>query len=260
MPTLFDATLNLAREIGLVFEGDADTGSTDALLKDSALTHRETTFRGGTLFIISGTHAGVSRVVNQQPPQELAFDTLPSALVAGDDYAVAEPDLTREQLRRAVNLALQNVPEYTEYNVALATVANQEDYALPVGVANLDSVEIARATAAPLNHYYHEHYIELNDGTLRFTKNVPALGGYELRIGYPLRHAWLINDVDAINPGIDVTRLKWESAVIAWREFLQKRDSRDLDSLNEDWFDEAAQRAAAAPPHRVKRVIHRGMP
>jgi predicted kinase len=60
MTKLFTASLDAARELGIVFEGTADTGSSDTKIVDAALKQAEQTFTGGTLWILSGTYAGTS--------------------------------------------------------------------------------------------------------------------------------------------------------------------------------------------------------
>ena len=259
--TLFTQTLALARELGIVFEGEADSGSTATKIIDAALTQQEQAFKGGTLWILTGTYASTSKIVTAQPATELHFETLAGAVGVGDDYAVAEPGVPRDALRRAINKALLEIPEYTAYDdSSLTTVADQEEYTLPAGIGELDSVEIATYEAAPYHYYHHMHNYVRNDGKLAFTKNVPGISGYKIRLGYPSRHAWLYNDSDTINPGVNPEKLKWEAAVIVWREYLQQRDSRDLDSLNEDWFDEAKRLAHTKTPHRTKRLVMKGMP
>lgn len=260
MSTLFQATLELARELGAVFEGEADSGSSTTKLVDAALKAAEQTYKGGTLWITSGTYANTTRIIDKQPANELHWtDALAGAISAGDDYAVAIPEIARDALRRAVNKALQDAGFYTKYDTSLTTVADQVEYSLATGVRDLDNVQIATATAEPKNPYFHLHYEETHDGKLRFNKNVPALSGYEIRIGYPQRHDWLYADADAILAGINLERLKWEAALIAYRELLQGHNSRALDELTEDWFDEAGRRAAISPAHRLTRLIRRGM-
>ena len=255
MATLFSATLDLAKVLGLLFEGSADSGSTALKIVDSDLRDRAGTFTDGTLWITTGTQVNSTRLVNTHGVGELTFDTLTATLTAGDQYAVARPVMKRDQLRRAINLALQSIDPYTKdyEDATFITVADQEDYTLPTGVADVVDVWIATQAAAPFKYQMHMAWDELQSGKLRFLMNEPQLAGYRIRLGYNTRHAILTADTGAIDAGIDPIRLQWEAALWAWRSFLQSKDDRNVTGLDQEWFAEAIRQAQMAPKHRVAK-------
>jgi len=77
MKTLFDMTLNIARKVTHVENGVATAGDARSL-SDALGEFGVGSFANGTLWILSGTHAGKSRRIKTNPKDKFTFETLGS--------------------------------------------------------------------------------------------------------------------------------------------------------------------------------------
>lgn len=224
MTTLNEATLALARVLGDVFSGVADTGGSTTTLIDERLTDKAGSLQNGTLWFLSGDLDGVCARVEKHSAGKLTF---PAQGIVPDGlrYAVAKPQFPKHLLEQAMGLALGELPEHTLEDITLVTVANQEEYTLPTGVANLVSVEIATAAADPYSWVESLHWRETAGGKLRFISGwQPGLAGNKMRLSYNDKHPRLPHD------DLDTDKQ------------LRDADDGDLDADEhaEDWIDYSA--------------------
>lgn len=80
MTTVFELTLTMMRHVTDVLNGTATDGATTSLTDTRLLTQENEYFRGGTLWIRSGSHAGKAIRVDGHVSQKLTFEALASAV------------------------------------------------------------------------------------------------------------------------------------------------------------------------------------
>ena len=251
--TLFQATLDLARAILYYAEGTATGGTTLTLIDNPTRTEPADFWNGGTIWHRDPVHnVTTSKVITDYAltTWTITWAGAITAVVAGDAYTIATNQIPRGILQRSVNQALSEIGNITQENVALTTVADQEDYTLPAGVYNVVRVEIATATAAPYYYVPHFNWEELpTTGELRFdTGREPGDTGYIIRLFYNAPLAELTTDAGSISSYIHPERLKWEAAVQAcqWRFGFDK-----------SWQDKLAQAIAMREIQRREHPIIR---
>lgn len=194
MTTLNEATLALARVLGDVFSGVADTGGSTTTLEDESLKAKVGSLQDGTLWFLSGDLDGVCTRVEKHSAGKLTF---PAQGIKPDGlrYAVTKPQFPKHLLEQAMGLALGELPEHTLEDLTLVTVANQEEYTLPTGVFNLVAVEIASSATAPYQYVESLHWRETAGGKLRFISGwQPVIAGFKMRISYNDDHPRLPHD------------------------------------------------------------------
>jgi hypothetical protein len=254
MTTLAQATLALAEVLGDVRRGVADSGTTSTLV-DAELTERQGILAPGTLWILSGTLSGIEIPVDRHAQNTLYFAAQASAVATGNKYAVFGAErFNKVALESVINLALQDLAQFTQWDSSLTTVASQEEYALPAGISNLVSVEIAKAQASPYSYSEHRGWMETNAGYLRFLHTAPEIAGYKIRLGYNSTHPVLDDATDLLNPGINLERLKWEAAAHAWRKYMIHIEKISADDIAGQVATDAIGRVAMAKPHNIMRL------
>jgi hypothetical protein len=208
--TLFNAVLRLAREVVLVRDGLATSGSLTTLVDNNAKFPMDV-FRGGTLFLLNDT---IYRVVTQHSGSIFSFVAVGDSPDAGDPYAVADNDIPLDVLVAAINGAIRNMTIPGE-DVSLVTIASQEEYSLPAGVSGLYKVEIASSLTSPYGYTPHYRWDEVN-GKLRFSKNSkPGSAGNIIRITYRRQPTDLALEASYIPNDINLDYLHWSAVQIA---------------------------------------------
>lgn len=220
MTTLFDATLALAKVLGNVRSSTTTAAGSATTIIDSTRTEPADYWDGGTLWITSGAKASTSRKITDWVLTTTTF-TIPTTTTAagsGAAYSVLDAAWPQDKLIEFINMALQEHCKVLASNATLPTVAYQESYTLPAGVANVKRVEIAINSASPYQYAPHYGWREVGDGTIKFdTGTEPADSGYILRLWYESPHAVLSADADVVSAYINADRLTWEAAVYAWQ-------------------------------------------
>lgn len=259
MTTFAQATLALARVVGDVIDGVADSGSTTTIVDAENITARSGSLINGTVWLLDCTQAtieGLLRVINKHDRNTITFEALAATITAADTFAILSGEnFKKRHLEAAINLALTDLPEYTQYyeDASFITVANQEDYTIPAGKANLVSVEIAHATSTPFYYREHHGWKETADGKLRFVHHTPSVAGYRIRLGYNGPHAALAAVTDTLAPGINLARLSYEAAVWAWRKYIERVDELPADDQAPMYLNNAIALTAAQDTHKLKR-------
>lgn len=224
---LSEVLLLTADLLGLVHRSTA-TGGTNGSVIDSALNERTNWFADGTIFFLSGDLAGKTAVITGNNGTTITFPAQSSAVKAGDLYAASRGVYNRAQLVSAINLALQDVGQVTQYNQSLTQVDGQSSYTLPAGISNLVRVDIAQNATEPYE-WKRSHYWEEIGGALEFDRGkAPTNTGAPLRLWYNAPHEPVNQDSDPISPVIAPMRLAWTAALYAAtdRAKLESNDER----------------------------------
>jgi hypothetical protein len=253
--TLFDATLELAKVLGVVYEGIATGGSTQTLV-DSTRVESNDFFNNGVIWFRSGNNSYKSAVITDWSLANTAFTFLVHdlACVEGDLYSACTSDWQRGELVSCINLALRKIGKTPKLDTSLAVVENQEAYDLPGGVSELLRVEIGQTGGC--EYTIHQNWREEN-GDLMFDAGKEPTGTGTIRITYAGAHETLIEDTDIIDPQIDLEWLVWAAAVDAWRKRIGHSEGKDswvLRMFNEAMAQEAL--CAGRRPVELDRDAH----
>ena len=243
MTTLAEAMLGTARACGGTYQGVATGGSTTTLV-DSANSEPDNYFLGGCIWFLSGNNAGKSAQITgwDDGTHTFTFATQSGACAAGDRYAAVSVDYPRWLLMQAVNQALQEIGEIPTNNDTVTTVAGQQEYTLPAGVARVCRLEIANASAAPYDFTIHMHWKERN-GKLYITPGWEmAETGRVMRLWYNAAHAELTADADVVNGALPLELVRWKAAEYALRHRLRHTaDNKDAAAAIADAIEQAAR-------------------
>ena len=251
--TLFDTVLRLAREIILVREGAATSGTTLSLT-DSVNTFPIDTFRGGTLFLPGSSKF---KTITQHNAQTFTWVGALTAPVAADRYAVTDNDIPLDVMVSAVNSAIRamTVPAEDE---TTTTIANQEEYTLPANVSKVFKVEVASSLTTPYGYVEHFRWNEAA-GKLRFpTKFSPGSDGYKIRLTYRRTHTDIVLEAAAIPNDINLDYLHWTAVQNAakYGQRVHNNDSkRDWPAKIQESEVRIQRLASLQPkPHRSPRL------
>jgi hypothetical protein len=203
MTTVFDISLQVAKEAQDVLEGTATGGSTTTLI-DSVLLAKQPAdyFNNGRLWIKSGTHADkVWTISDFALGGTVTFAAVTGEIVAGVRYAIVRNLYPWDQIVSAIQRALENT-WVTGHNATLTGDGATLDFTLPSGVYNVLRVENTR-------HNVFAHWTETM-GILRFSE------GYEpddtLHVYYQAQHDDLVDGTSVISNEINLTWLKYAAA------------------------------------------------
>lgn len=206
MTTLYDLVLSVAREVGDVMDGVATAGAVTYIKDIKNLVQPAQYWKGGTLFIKSGTHAGEIYYVTNYDSNTLTFATVTGALAVGTRYAVIRGVYPLNQIIASVMQAL----DYTHVNAEDTTLTGDGstlEFTLPTGVTNIKRVQFGRNTEILLSSHWRE------TGTkLRFDFGYAPVDGDTIRIVYRTLHDDLSAADDVINSEIDREWLKFKTA------------------------------------------------
>lgn len=227
MPTtLADISLQVARSATKVTEGTATSGTATTLTDTRVLTHPAGAFDNGTLWILSGTHVGKVLTITGYMNNKFTFASLGATPIAtGDRYAVAGPAVPWEEIRRAVNDALE---EYLVEGEDSTLIGDGETLAfdLPAGVYNLSKVLIKdpnNATKRNKNTHWTEY-----DGEIRFDNGHAPATDYVIHLFYRTPHAELVDYDDEVDNRVSTEWLKWQATInlLHWMYREYKDDER----------------------------------
>lgn len=230
MTTFANAILDLARLLMPDTIQSAATGGNATTVVDNTRTEPDEHFNQGTIWMLSGNNAGKTGVITSWdlPTTTFTFPTMTLLNANGNSYAASPGTFPRDKLREFVNQARRTIGPVISENVALVTVADQEDYTLPAGVYNVLRVEVATELSAPYKFEPSLNWEELG-GEIRFdTDFAPDEDGYMIRLLYrPVQVVDLTADADVVSDYLHTDLLKWEAAVNAWRWLLRARGGDD---------------------------------
>lgn len=204
--------------------GTATAGTTTSLT-DSALTYADQWFDKGTLWILSGTHAGKVLTITGHRGSTLTFSTtLTGAIQAGDRYMVARAAYPYQQIKTAIQTALDDTFVLSE-NATLEGDGDTLEFNLPTGVYNIAEVWIENPDDKDSN-YKSSHWKEKN-GKLRFDYGYPPRDGWTIRVIYKDRHDDLIDYDDELDAQINEMWLRYTAAryLLDWGMGMYKAQS-----------------------------------
>jgi len=247
MTTLTAAMLEVARLMRDVFDGTATGGSTTTL-EDTSLTMPADYYTGGTLWILSGDNEGECIEIVEYGESTFTFAALSNAIAAGVQYAAAPGMYKKHELKQSVLAALRNA-RIEIIDETLTVVESQEEYALPTGVRDVLSVEIAENAETPFTWSKNQYWVETSGSVCFNPDKIPDQSeGNKIRLHYAGGHPD-IDDTDSLQ--VDVNDIKWSAAVILWRRLMQTTYKDNPVAV--EMFNEAKMMEAEAL-RQMKRV------
>lgn len=247
--------LDVARTMGLIYEGTATGGSTTTL-EDTGLEYHADYYSGGTIWITSGGNIGVCEKVKTHNGNTMSFDTMDTAIVSGVTYAIANADYPKQQLKQAVLNVLRH-DECLLKNDTTVVIDDTEEYTLPTGVSNLIAVQVATNDEKPYSftaHYYWREY----DGLLIFDKGrYPTATGNIIRLWY-LGYHGTIGESESVEATVPIKWLVWKSVENLYRNKLTRIKQDDPTTI--DLFNEAKENAKYAAAMSERYALRSGNP
>ena len=215
---LFDIVLQVAEYVQQAQRGTATAASTTSLT-DTNNSNADNYFVGGSIFFLSGALANKWAVVTAYATKVFTFATQTSSPGAGAVYSAVGPNYPVQNIVAAVNAALAQMGDVLQVDETATTVASQEEYSLPTGVANVRRVEVAQATSSPYNWKTLSRWDESNGKIIFPSKFAPGLAGYKLRLTYRGQHALVSATSDVISDYVSRDYLIWASRVNTLRDW-----------------------------------------
>lgn len=138
--TLFDATLQTARVLGITKSWKASTnGSTTTLVDTVGRKENDDHWNEGTIWIVydaggeSAAPEGEFSIITDfdNATSTITFQALTAATAASDRYAVAQARVSLQMMIEAVNNVLMGVWVPTWDTTSLDTASNQTEYSIP---------------------------------------------------------------------------------------------------------------------------------
>lgn len=211
--------LDLARRLGVVFEGDryvASGGSTTTLVS-SVLTQSDDYWNGGTLFITYD--AGGQGAAPQNQSREITdftasndtvtVSTAFTASVAnGDKFAITKDEYPRHVMLRAINSALQWWGDIVlTDDSSITTAADTLEYSLPsAAVDDLRKVAVATRSSSPYD-YEPFPYWSVDKGTGKLVFRVMPPSDRKVRLVYLAPHSGVTDDASQISSQVSLPAL-----------------------------------------------------
>ena len=211
MTTVFDITLQVAKEVTDVIEGAATGGSTTTLVDTALLASQPADFfNNGKLWIKSGTHADkVFTVTDFTAGGTVTFALVTGAIVAGVRYAIIRNTYPFDQIMSAIQRALDST--FTiDSDGTLSGDGTTLVFTLPAGVSNVIRVEMQDSSG---RRNTSNHVRELHNGTLRFDYGFAPNDGDVLVVYYKTPHPELVDYSTVIKDEINLDWLKHRAAV-----------------------------------------------
>lgn len=210
MTTLADISLRVVKEVADVLESTGTASSATSLTDSVKLTQQAGYWEDGTIWILSGTHAGKVGVVTGFVNKVLSFATFGSD-VATPRYAVARKLFPWNELMKATNNALTfETVQVLNSNTTLLGTGTTEDFTLPAGVYNVREVWFRNTSVSPYRRTPSHHWDERN-GHLIFDTGYAPRSNYTIEVNYDGPHSVLTAYSDIISNDINLDWLKWKS-------------------------------------------------
>ena len=242
--TLFDLTLKVAIELGIIRQTVATGGSTTTAVDSTLLaTLDDDYYEQGTCWITDTTD-------DLAPEKEMSIvsgftgatgtvtlqDELTVALASGDRFAVGAPRYKLFELIQQINNSLYLDGYIPGTDETLTTVANQREYTLPQ-VATLDLRQVwittvkgddDRTIPRPVYNYIIKHSITGTPDTLVLNQDYAA--GYTLILIYAAQHGALQIPADELNDSIHPDRIVFDAAANAMRAYRDRTRLKHLEA------------------------------
>ena len=260
--TLFDLTLKVAVELGIVRQGVATGGSTNTVIDTGLLaTLDDDYYNLGTCWITDTTDdlapekeaAVISTFVGSTGTATLR-DAI-TAVAAGDKYAMAVPRYKLYELQQQLNSALYMDGYIPLIDTTITTVNNQREYTMIAaatrdlrGVMIYTNDDSDRNVPRQLYNYDIRHSATGSADTLVLNADYEA--GLTIELSYAAQHADLEIMTDKLNEAIHPDRLVYTAAAGAMRAYRDRTRLKHLDdSINRlDQMAELARQRHPLPP------------
>lgn len=151
MTTLFDATMAVARKLGVLRLGTATGGSATTTI-DTARIEVDDEFNGGTIWLYEtddtlspqGKWAIISDFVNSTGV--ITHDTMTDSVEAGDRYGISTARFPLDIIKTAINdeIIKYKAPRYDA--TSLDVVSGQSEYTLPTGITKSNLLNVYEET------------------------------------------------------------------------------------------------------------------
>ncbi len=138
--TLFDATLAVARRMGIIRRGKADSGGTTTALVDSNRPESADQYDDGTLWHVDDKE--FSEITDFDGSTFTLLTALSSATQSGDKYAVASARYPLDWIIDSVNSVLEMI-EIPAEDTSITTAEDTTEYTLPTDCHQLRQVYIS---------------------------------------------------------------------------------------------------------------------
>lgn len=233
--TLADLALRTANEITDVIRGTASAGTATTLTDTATLKYPDGYFTGGTIFFLSGTHAGKYAVVTNFAAGVVTFATLTTSVGAAR-YAIIDKTFPINDIIKSCNAAIQDdVVKITGIDETLTGDGQTVSFTLPSGVSDVKGVEFVNATITP-NYVTPSHHWKERSGKLIFNSenfninyNEYPVSFYAppknrtIRVIYRKAHTELTTYSDVIDADVNETWLKFRAAEEALKWVIRTR-------------------------------------
>ena len=233
--TLADLALRVANEITDVIRGTASAGSATSLTDTTTLKYSDGYFTGGTIFFLSGTHAGKYAVVTNFTQGIVTFATMGTS-VGTARYAIIDRTFPINDILKSINAALQDdAAKVTGTDETLTGDGSTVEFTLPTGISDVKEVEFVNTSANPDYVTKNFHWNERN-GKLIFDPNpglISTTGSYlsayappngdTIRIIYRKPHDEVTTYSDVIDTELNETWLKLRAAEEALKWVIRTR-------------------------------------
>lgn len=229
--TLFDATLQLARAIGVIRTGTADAAGTTSTLIDSNRPESSDDWNGGTLWHIDDSEFSEITDFDATTGTFTLLDDLTAATVGGDRYAVASAKYPLDWIIDAINQEL-TMMRYPVVDTSSITISSgQSEYTLPAAVHDLRQVYYQHHDDADDNQWVKINFDVEKSATGSANKLLlPSYGlnsGNDIKLVYITRHSAIYNDSDQIDESIKLERIVPQAIVNLLLRYMEDQNTED---------------------------------
>lgn len=265
--TLFDLTLKVAVELGIVRQSTATGGSTNTIVDTNLLaTLDDEYYNLGTYWITDTTDDAAPKsetgvIASFVSGTATLQDEVTAAVAAGDTFAMAVPRYKRYELIQQINNALYMDGYIPQTDTSLTTATNQREYTMPQA-ATLDlrdvfiytnSSDSDRTIPKPAYNWSIRYSATGTQDTLVLEQDYAA--GQTIELVYAGQHADLAAATDVLNDAIHPDRIVYAAAAAAMRAYRDKTRLKHLDATIEmlDNKAEVSKQRHPLPPLPSRR-------
>jgi hypothetical protein len=229
MTTLFDALVETARRLDLLWEGTAASGSALSLADDhlGLLGYAPDAWKGGQVWLISGSPSNESRPVlaSGSSGTVTPLTAFSAPVQSGAWFALSSNRWPRGLLAAKVNEALTALGGLVREDTSLSGDGESASFTLPeTARADLRQVWLAESGSAPWRWRLSMRWRQIGD-SLAFATPPPAL---PIRLVYVASHPRVEADGDLIDAAVPVAWLAAEAALRAARSGVLQPARSDL--------------------------------
>ena len=271
--TLFNLTYELAVELGVVYEGEATSGTGSTLVDTNDLTQADDYWVGGTVWILDDA-AGAGALPEGECSKISAFDNGTSTATfdainivsGGDRYGIADKRYTLYTLIQSVNRALRDIRIETTDTTTIDTAASQTEYTLP-DVASMDLREVWVETSTANSD--DNRWVEIRNWIIQKTATstedelilpMQLTISRDIKLVYMAPHGKLYDFADELDDSVHLERVIFRAAWYAMNRNIQQTHSTDewLLRTRDDymkWAQEADWRYPIAGPQKKGKIL-----